>query len=58
MTTKAPPPPESRLRGGVAVPAGNLQAQLDAAEKEAERTGDRTKVIQIRRQIKAAGVAA
>lgn len=57
MTTK-PPPPESKLKGGVGVPAGNLTAQLDAAEKKAERTGDRTEVIRIRRQIRDAGAAA
>lgn len=58
MTTKTPPPPESKLRGGVAIPAGNLAAQLDAAEKRADQTGDRTEVQRIKRQMKDAGVAA
>lgn len=57
VTTKAPPPPESRVRGGVATPAGSFQAQLAAAEKNAERTGDRTEVIRIRRAMRDAGVA-
>jgi hypothetical protein len=58
VTTKAPPPPESKLRGGVAVPAGNLSAQLEAAEKRSEQTGDRTEVIRIRRAIREAGIKA
>jgi hypothetical protein len=58
VTTKAPPPPESKLRGGVAVPAGNLTAQLEAAEKRADQTGDRTEVIRIRRAIREAGIKA
>jgi hypothetical protein len=58
MTTKAPPPPESKLRGGVAVPAGNLAAQLKAAEDRAEQTGDRTEVQRIKRQMREAGVTA
>lgn len=58
MTTKAPPPPETKLRGGVAAPAGNLSAQLAAAEKRADQTGDRTEVQRIKRQMRDAGVAA
>jgi hypothetical protein len=58
VTTKTPPPPESKLRGGVAVPAGNLNAQLEAAEKRADQTGDRTEVIRIRRAIREAGIKA
>lgn len=56
VTTKAPPPPESKLRGGVSTGGGSLATQLAAAEKEADRTGDRTQVGVIRRQMKAAGV--
>jgi len=52
--TKAPPPPETKLRGGVAIPSGNLQAQLDAAEKAAEVTGDRNEVLRIKRLMRAA----
>jgi len=59
VTSKAPPPPESKLRGGGASGGGGpLTSQLAAAEKEAERTGDRSKVVAIKRQIKAAGVKA
>lgn len=54
MTTKTPPPPETKLRAGVAVPAGNLAAQLEAAEKRAEQTGDRTEVIRLRKQMRGA----
>jgi hypothetical protein len=58
MTSKSPPPPESKLRGGVASPGGSLQAQLDAAEKEWEaKGGDRSNIIAIRRKLQAAGVA-
>jgi dTMP kinase len=55
--TKAPPPPETKLRGGVAAPSASFQSRLDAAEKAAERTGDRTEVIRIRREMKAAQAA-
>ena len=58
MTTKAPPPPESKLRGGLAMPSGNLSSQLEAAEKRAESTGDRTEVIRIRKAIREAGIKA
>lgn len=57
VTTKAPPPPESKLQGGISAGARtSFTSQLDAAEKEAERTGDRSKVVAIKRQMKAAGV--
>ncbi|MES2781727.1 MAG: hypothetical protein V4657_02930 [Pseudomonadota bacterium] len=59
VTTKSPPPPESKLRGGVSASGGgSLTSQLAAAEKEADRTGDRTRVQQIKRQMAAAGVKA
>jgi len=56
VTTKTPPPPESKLRGGTSASGGSFTAQLAAAEKEAERTGDRSKIAAIRRDMKAAGV--
>lgn len=56
VTQKAPPPPESKLRGGLGQGSASLSSQLEAAEKEADRTGDRSKVVAIKRQIKAAGV--
>jgi hypothetical protein len=51
---KGPPPPESRLAGGNSsiAASGPLKSQLEAAEKEAERTGDRTKVINLKRQMR------
>ena len=58
MTAKAPPPPETKLRGSIASPGGSLAAQLDAAEKRAEQTGDRSEVVRIKRQMQAAGVKA
>lgn len=59
VTQKSPPPPESKLRGGIGAGGGaSLASQLAAAEKEADRTGDRTRVVQIKREIKAAGVKA
>lgn len=57
MTAKSPPPPESKLRGGTASPGGSLAAQLEAAEKRSEVTGDRTEVQRIKRQMREAGVA-
>jgi hypothetical protein len=58
MTTKAPPPPESKLRGAVASPGGSLASQLAAAEAKADSTGDRSEVVRIKRQMAAAGVKA
>ena len=57
MTTKAPPPPETRLRGGGVSAGASLRSQLDAAEKRAELTGDRTEVQRIKRQMREAGTA-
>jgi hypothetical protein len=56
VTKKSPPPVESKLRGGssATVTTGNLNAQLEAAEKEADRTGDRSRVVAIKRQIREA----
>lgn len=56
VSTKAPPPPESKLRGGTSSNALSLQSQLEAAEKKADATGDRTEVARLRRMIRAAGV--
>lgn len=60
VTKKTPPPVESRLRGGSAgsAVASNLEQQLEAAEKEAAQTGNRTKVLAIKKQMQAAGRAA
>lgn len=59
VTPKSPPPPESKIRGGTATGGlGSFASQLAAAEKEADRTGDRSKIVAIKRQMKAAGVKA
>jgi hypothetical protein len=47
---KAPPPPEHVVRGSAPVSAGKGDAQLAKLEAEAERTGDRSKVIAFRRE--------
>lgn len=54
---KAPPPPERAVRGGTTPPL-NSDAALKRLEAEAERTGDRTKVIQYHKQLKAKASAA
>jgi len=58
MTEKAPPPPESKLRGAGAPPSASLSSQLEAAEKRAEMSGDRSAVLRIKRQMREAGVKA
>lgn len=59
VTKKSPPPPESKIRGNAGSGGGvSLATQLEAAEREADRTGDRTRVQQIKRQMAAAGVRA
>lgn len=58
VTQKEPPPPESKLRGGVAASGGNWKAMMDAAEKRAEISGDRTEIAQLRRRMREAGVSA
>jgi hypothetical protein len=51
MTRKSPPPPEEKLSGtggGIA----STDKTLERLEKEADRTGDRTKLIQYKRSLK------
>lgn len=58
VTTKPKPQAETVLRGGAAGAGGmSLSKQLELAEREAERTGDRTQVQRIKREMKAAGAA-
>jgi hypothetical protein len=58
VTTKPKPQAETVLRGGAAGAGGmSLSKQLELAEKEADRTGDRTQVQRIKREMKAAGAA-
>lgn len=57
VTTKSPPPPETKLKGGVSSNATNYSSQLDAAEKRAEATGDRTEINRLKMAMRSAGVA-
>lgn len=56
VTRKSAPPPESKVGGGssAVVSHTDLNAQLAAAERDAERTGNRTKVIEIKRKMREA----
>lgn len=49
---KAPPPPERTVRGGTTPPI-NSDAALKRLEDEAEKTGNRSKVIAYKAQLKA-----
>ena len=52
MQRRAAPAPETVTRGG-APAAKTSDKELERLEKEADRTGDRTKVIEYRRKLKA-----
>lgn len=53
VTKRSPPAPESRVSGGNAsVAIGGTDKELERLEREADRTGDRTKIIQYKRQLK------
>jgi hypothetical protein len=54
---KAPPPPERTVRGGTTPPINN-DAALKRLEEEADKTGNRSKVIQYKAQLKAKAAAA
>jgi len=51
---KKAPKPESRLNANGGAGSGNSKGTLAKLEKEAERTGDRSKITAYRRQLKAA----
>lgn len=51
VTTRKPPQPETTLKSGSPASAVN-DLHLTKLEEEAERTGDRTKVIQYKRSLK------
>lgn len=51
---KKPPPPEQIVRGSAPLSA-QTDKHLERLEKDAERTGDRTKVVAYKRQLKAQG---
>lgn len=54
VTRKAPPPPEAQTiqRGTASVAQPDPDKKLAQLEKEAERTGDRTKIIAHKREMK------
>ena len=52
VTTKSPPPPESKLRGGVSTSPMNA-SNLDKLRQQAEKTGDYTAYLAAKRAIKA-----
>jgi hypothetical protein len=49
---KAPPAPEARINGGSGSPIAISQARIDAAEKLAEKTGDRSEVIRLKKLMR------
>ena len=49
---KAPPAPEARIVGGGSASSTVSQSRIDAAEKMAEKTGDRSEVIRLKRLLK------
>src|SRR5574343_198230 len=53
MGKRRPPEPERRVRSGNASVAG-IDKELEALEREAARTGDRSKVVQYKRSQRAA----
>lgn len=52
MPRKAPPPPETPLRGDAPGVAGSSDKKLDQLREEASRTGDMSKVIAYKAQLK------
>jgi hypothetical protein len=55
VNKRTPPPPEKRMAGGSPGSSGGgaLTSRLNAAEKRAEQTGDRSEVVRLKREIKA-----
>lgn len=56
MTTKAPPPPESKLRGGGSVVDAVSAVPLEKLRDKAEATGDYTAYLAEKRRRQASGV--
>lgn len=54
MPRKAPPPESQTIQRGSAPAGGTSDKELARLEKEAERTGNRTQLIEYRRKMKAA----
>ena len=53
VTKRTPPAPETRVSGGNAsVAIGGTDKELERLEREADKTGDRTKVYQYKRELK------
>jgi len=55
VTERKAPPPETRLPGSAAGVSSASASKLEAAEKRAELTGDRTEVLRIRQELQRAG---
>lgn len=55
VTERKAPPPETKLPGTSASAGGSIGSRLEAAEKRAELTGDRTEILRIRREMQSAG---
>lgn len=54
MTTKRKaPPPEQHVRGSASLENIGVDKRLEKLEKDAEKTGDRTKVVAYKKQLKA-----
>jgi hypothetical protein len=56
VTTRKAPAPDRAQRGSAPMPGG-ADKELEKLEKEADRTGDRTKVIAYKRALKDAAAA-
>lgn len=54
VSKRKAPAPESRVSGATASISSSSARELDRLEKEAARTGDRTKIAEYRRRMKAA----
>ena len=51
VSTRKPPPPEKTIAGNASISA-STEATLEKLEAEAERTGDRTKIIKYKQKLK------
>jgi hypothetical protein len=60
VTTRTPPPAETKLRPGSGSPGAvvSLSQQLAKAQKQAEDSGDYTEVLSLKRQMREAGTKA
>lgn len=54
-TKRKAPEPEGVIRGGASISMASGNKKLEALEKEADRTGDRTKLVAFKREMKSRG---